>query len=140
MFTSETTVDVRYAETDQMGVVYHANYVVWMEVGRSQFVKDVGYNYAELEQQGYMSPVLSINVQYKTPVRYGQKAIIRTWLKSHSRVRTVYGYEISHEDGTVAVVAESEHTIVKKDNFRPVAFGKIAPEWDAKYHAIKELE
>lgn len=138
MFISETKVDVRYAETDQMGVVYHANYVIWMEVGRTQLLKDIGFNYADLEKDGYLSPVLSVHVQYKTPVRYGQTATIRTWVKEHTRVRTTYGYEIVHEDGTVAVTAESSHTVVKKDTFRPVAFSKIAPAWDAKYNEIKQ--
>lgn len=138
MFISETTVKVRYAETDQMGIVYHANYIIWMEVGRTKLIEDVGFNYAELEQQGYLSPVLDIQVQYKTPVRYGQTATVKTWVKDHSRVRTTYGYEIVHEDGTVAVTGQSTHTVVKKDTFRPVAFSKIAPEWDAKYNEIKE--
>ena len=137
MVINETAIEVRYAETDQMGVVYHANYVIWMEVGRTKLIEQIGFKYAELEAQGYMSPVLSINVQYKTPIRYGEKAIIRTWVKNHTRVRTTYGYEIVHEDGTIAVIGESEHTVVKKETFRPVAFHKIAPQWDAKYHEIK---
>lgn len=137
MVINETAIEVRYAETDQMGVVYHANYVIWMEVGRTKLIEQIGFKYAELEAQGYMSPVLGINVQYKTPIRYGEKAIIRTWVKNHTRVRTTYSYEIVHEDGTIAVTGESEHTVVKKETFRPVAFNKIAPQWDAKYHEIK---
>ncbi|MEE1132952.1 MAG: thioesterase family protein [Caryophanon sp.] len=137
MVINETTIDVRYAETDQMGVVYHANYVIWMEVGRTKFIEQLGYKYADLEKEGYLSPVLNIHVDYKTPVRYGQTVTVRTWVQAHSRVRTTYGYEIVHEDGTVAVTGQSTHTIVKKDTFRPVAFSKIAPEWDALYHEIK---
>lgn len=138
MFISETEIKVRYAETDQMGVVYHANYVIWMEVGRTKFIEDIGFNYAELEEQGYLSPVLDIQVQYKTPIRYGQTATVKTWVKEHTRVRTTYGYEIVHEDGTIAVTGQSTHTVVKKETFRPVAFSKIAPAWDAKYNEIKE--
>lgn len=59
-------IDVRYSETDQMGVVYHANYLVWMELGRTQFIRDLGFNYAEMEKDGILSPVIDINVSYKS--------------------------------------------------------------------------
>ena len=136
MFISEKQIEIRYAETDQMGVVYHANYLVWMELGRTQIVKDLGFNYAELEAQGYLSPVLDISIQYKQAMRYGQTATVRTWVQSHGRVKTVYGYEICHEDGTIAATAQSVHTLVKKDNFRPVSMAKIDAVWDAKYKEV----
>lgn len=65
MLVSTKEIEVRYAETDQMGVVYHANYIIWMELGRTQFVKDLGFNYAALEEQGVLSPVLDIQASYK---------------------------------------------------------------------------
>lgn len=136
MFVSEKQIEIRYAETDQMGVVYHANYLVWMEIGRTQLVKDAGFNYAGLEEQGYISPVLDLSIQYKKAMRYGQVATVRTWVETHSKLKTVYGYEILHEDGSIAATATSLHTLVKKDNFRPVALSKIDPEWDAKYLEI----
>ena len=102
MFLSEKEIEVRYAETDQMGVVYHANYVIWLEIGRTQLIKDLGFSYAGLEQDGYLSPVTNVNVNYKTPVKYGETVVIRTWIEKHSKLRTTYGYEIVHEDGTVA--------------------------------------
>ena len=102
MFVSEKQIEIRYAETDQMGVVYHANYVVWMEIGRTQLLEDLGFNYAKLEEQGYVSPVMDLSVQYKKAMRYGQTATVRTWVESHSKLRTTYGYEILHEDGSVA--------------------------------------
>ncbi|MEO4055103.1 thioesterase family protein [Solibacillus sp. CAU 1738] len=135
MFISEKQIEVRYAETDQMGVVYHANYIIWCEIGRSQLVKDLGFEYAQLERDGFLSPVLDFSVQYKAAMRYGQTATIRTWIESHSRLRTTYGYEILHEDGTVAATATSVHTLVKKENFRPIALSKISPEWEAAYVA-----
>ncbi len=133
MYVSEKEIEIRYAETDQMGVVYHANYLVWMEIGRTKLIEDLGFNYAGLEADGYLSPVTDLSIQYKAAMRYGEVATIRTWIESHGKLRTTYGYEILHADSTVAATAVSEHVVVRKDNFRPVSLRKIAPEWDAKY-------
>ena len=140
MFVSEKQVEVRYAETDQMGVVYHANYVIWCEIGRTQLVKDLGFDYAELERSGYVSPVLDLSVQYKKALRYGQTATVRTWIESHGRLRTTYGYEILHEDGSIAATAKSQHTLVHKETFRPVALRKIDETWDKKYTEVARTE
>ena len=139
MFVSEKQIEIRYAETDQMGVVYHANYLVWMEIGRTQLVNDIGFNYAGLEEQGYISPVLDLSIQYKKAMRYGQVATVRTWVESHSKLKTIYGYEILHEDGSVAATATSLHTLVKKDSFRPYPLSKVDLEWDAKYLEIAKV-
>ncbi|MCM3316392.1 acyl-CoA thioesterase [Rummeliibacillus stabekisii] len=140
MFVSEKEIEIRYAETDQMGVVYHANYVIWMELGRTQLIHDLGFSVTQLEEAGYVSPVMNVNVSYKAALRYGEKAIIRTWIVSQERLRTVYGYEIVHSDGTIAATATSEHIVVKKENFRPVAFERINPVWFNKYKEIAEIK
>ncbi|MHA6261109.1 acyl-CoA thioesterase [Sporosarcina sp. CAU 1771] len=140
MFVSEKEVEIRYAETDQMGVVYHANYLVWMEIGRTHIIKELGYTYAQLEADGYLSPVVDLSIQYKASMKYGQKALVRTWIESHGRLRTVYGYEIVHEDGTIAATATSEHVLVKKESFRPVSLQKVDPVWDAKYKEIQRMK
>lgn len=134
---SEKEIEIRYAETDQMGVVYHANYLVWMEIGRTKLIEDLGYEYAQLEADGYLSPVTDLSIQYRAALRYGQKALVRTWVEQHGKLRTVYGYEILHEDGTIAATATSEHVLVKKDTFRPVSLSKVDPAWDAKYKEIQ---
>lgn len=140
LFISEKEIEIRYAETDQMGVVYHANYLIWMEIGRSTLINELGFSYAGLEERGYLSPVIDISVKYKMAMRYGQIAKVRTWIESHSRLKTIYGYEILHEDGVIAATGFSEHVLVKKDNFRPVSLQKIDPVWDAKYHEVKKVE
>ena len=139
MFIAEKQIEIRYAETDQMGVVYHANYLVWMEIGRTRLISELGFTYAGLEEQGYLSPVIDLSIQYKAAMRYGQVATVRTWVESHGKLRTVYGYEILHEDGTVAATATSEHILVKKDRFRTIDFSKIDPVWDAKYPEIQRV-
>ncbi|ARD46904.1 hypothetical protein SporoP37_01125 [Sporosarcina sp. P37] len=137
MFSSEKEIEVRYAETDQMGVVYHANYLIWMEIGRTTLIKDLGYEYAQLERDGYLSPVTELSVKYKTSITYGETITVKTWVESHGKLRTVYGYEILHADGSIAATAVSEHVLVKKDSFRPVSLRKIHPEWDAAYLEIQ---
>ncbi|MGN1400618.1 MAG: acyl-CoA thioesterase [Bacillus sp. (in: firmicutes)] len=138
MLVSEREIEVRYAETDQMGVVYHANYLVWMEVGRTQLVKDLGFNYAEMEKEGVVSPVVEVNVKYKKPLTYGEKAIIHTWIEEYSPVKTKYGYKVFKEGGELAVEAESLHTCVKKDTFRPISLKRTFPEWHEAYERNKK--
>lgn len=138
MYISEKEIEIRYAETDQMGVVYHANYVIWLEMGRTQLIKDLGFSVTELEDAGYVSPVMNVNISYKAALRYGKPAKIRTWVKTQDRLRTVYGYEIFHEDGTIAATATTEHIVVKKDSFRPISMMKIDPVWYERYLEIAE--
>lgn len=140
MFISEKQIEIRYAETDQMGVVYHANYVIWMELGRTQLIRDLGLSYAGLEEQGYVSPVLDISMQYKKAMRYGQTATIRTWIEEHGKLKTMYGYEILHEDGSVAATGTSLHTLLRKSDFRPVSLSKIDPAWEANYQEAMKQE
>lgn len=140
MYISEKEIEIRYAETDQMGVVYHANYLVWMEIGRTNLIESLGFSYAGLEANGYLAPVTDLSIQYKLAMRYGQKATVRTWIESHGRLRTTYGYEIVHADGMIAATATSEHVVVKKENFRPVSLKKFAPDWDAKYTEVQRCQ
>src|SRR5699024_3871303 len=76
----ENKIEVRYQETDQMGVVYHGNYLVWFEIGRTKFVNELGLKYTELESLGYYSPVIDINIHFKKALTYGQVATVKTKL------------------------------------------------------------
>jgi acyl-CoA thioester hydrolase len=138
MLVSTKEIEVRYAETDQMGVVYHANYLVWMEVGRTTLVQDLGFNYAEMERDGIISPVMDIQISYKKPLRYGEKAIVNTWIDEYDGLRVSYGYEIFTMDGEIAVTAVSKHVCVKKENFRPVIIRKLYPDWHNAYEKAKK--
>jgi acyl-CoA thioester hydrolase len=138
MLVSTKEIEVRYAETDQMGVVYHANYLVWMEVGRTTLVQDLGFNYAEMERDGIISPVLDIKISYKKPLRYGEKAIVKTWIDEYDGLRISYGYEIFTMDGELAVTALSKHVCVKKESFRPVIIRKLYPDWHNAYEKAKK--
>ncbi|ARI77405.1 acyl-CoA thioesterase [Halobacillus mangrovi] len=129
----ETPIQVRYQETDMMGVVYHANYLVWFEIGRTAFIESLGFKYAEIEKEGVVSPVIDAQISFKNPVRYGEDTKVKTWVKHYDGLRVTYGYEVVHENGETAVSGETKHVIVKKDNFRPVSIRRSFPDWHAAY-------
>lgn len=129
----QTTVEVRYQETDQMGVVYHANYLVWFEIGRTKYIESLGFKYAEMEQHNIVSPVIDVHVSYKKAIRYGEKVVVETWLAHYDGIRTEYGYNIIAEDGEVAVSGTTKHVIVRKDTFRPLSLRKAFPDWHEAY-------
>ncbi|KGL40006.1 hypothetical protein BMT55_04660 [Listeria newyorkensis] len=130
----ESTIVVRYAETDQMGIVYHANYLVWMEIGRTDFLESIGLRYFDMEQEGYISPVLDVHISYKQAMKYGQKAVVKTWIKSYDGFRIVYGYEIRQEGGSeIHISGETEHIAVRKADFKPVSTRRAFPAWHEAY-------
>ncbi|MDQ0268615.1 acyl-CoA thioesterase [Cytobacillus purgationiresistens] len=138
MLVSSKEIEVRYAETDQMGVVYHANYFIWMELGRTQIVKDLGFNYAKLEEDGILSPVLDIQASYKKPLHYGEIAVVKTWIEEYDGLRFTYGYEIYNGDNELAVTGWSKHACVKKDSFRPISMRRKYPDWHEAYEKAKK--
>src|SRR5256714_2294077 len=80
---NETRIRVRYAETDQMGVVYHANYFIWFEVGRVEFMRQLGFSYREMEaNDGCCIAVVDARCRYKAPARYDDEVVVRTRLKN----------------------------------------------------------
>ncbi|WP_182199617.1 acyl-CoA thioesterase [Paraliobacillus salinarum] len=133
MMKVTTPIQVRYQETDQMGVVYHANYLVWFEIGRTAFVEALGFEYAVMEEQGVVSPVIDAHVYFNQPIRYGQKAYVHTFLDSYDGIRTTYRYEVTDEDGNIAVSGTTKHVIVKKENFKPTSLRRKFPEWHQAY-------
>ncbi|ENH96971.1 hypothetical protein J416_07827 [Gracilibacillus halophilus YIM-C55.5] len=134
----KTPIKVRYQETDQMGVVYHANYLIWFEIGRTAFIEELGFQYNDMEKEGIVSPVVHADMSFKHPIRYGQDAFVETWIQSYNGIRTVYGYNILDDQGEVAVSGQTEHVIVKKDNFRPLSLKKKFPHWHHAYQQALE--
>ncbi|WP_285766871.1 thioesterase family protein [Peribacillus sp. SI8-4] len=138
MFIAESDIEVRYAETDQMGVVYHANYLIWMELGRTKLITDLGFRYADMEADGILSPVMDIQASYKIPVRYGDKVKVKTWIDMYDGLRVIYGYEILNDKGEVAATGHSSHVCVKKDSFRPISIKRMFPDWHEAYEKNKK--
>lgn len=136
MAVYEKEIEVRYAETDQMGVVYHANYLVWFELGRSALLAAQGLDYAGLEQQGFLSPVISVEASFLSPVRYGEAVVIKTKVQAYDGLRTTYAYEV-WVDERLCVRGSSVHVCVRKEGFRPISIRRSLPQWDAVYERIK---
>ena len=116
----ETTVNVRYAETDQMGIVYYANYLVWFEVGRVAWCKAKGFHYAEMEStdKRYLM-VAEASCRYKAPAQFEEDIIIKTGLAKATDRTIHYRYEILKKStGQLLATGETTHVIVDL-NFRP---------------------
>jgi acyl-CoA thioester hydrolase len=104
------TVRVRYAETDQMGVVYHANYFAWFEIGRCELLRTIGQSYRDLESTGLSLPVIEAHCEYKSPARYDDELQVRTWGKLISPARVEFRYEICRPaDNVVNAVGRTVH-------------------------------
>ncbi|MFZ7942284.1 acyl-CoA thioesterase [Neobacillus sp. 19] len=137
-FVSTREIQLYYADTDMMGVIYHANYLKFFELGRTGFIEDIGYSYLSMEEMGYYAPVYDITITYKKPLRYGDQAFVKTWVELNDGIKTIYGYTIVNGGEEVCAVGTSTHIIVRKDNFRPTSFKKAFPEWYLKYEEIKK--
>ncbi len=112
--TFVTPIRVRYAETDAMGIVHHAVYPVWMELGRSDFLRAQGQSYAEWEARGVMMTVGELRIRYRAPARYDELVEVRTWIKEAGRRRIVFAYEVWRESTRLAE-GESHHIVTGPD-------------------------
>ena len=106
----ETEFHVRYAETDAMGVVHHATYLVYFEEGRSEYMRAIGSNYAEIEASGYQLPVVEAEVRFARSRSYGDRVSIRTWIEENRSRRVTFSYEVvAPENGEVLVTGRTRH-------------------------------
>ena len=94
------TLRVRYAETDQMGVVYHVHYLNWFEIGRTELIRDLGMPYRSIEAKGLLLPVLEVSAAYRQPARYDDRIAIYTRIGDFTNVRLEFAYEIRRLDET----------------------------------------
>lgn len=110
--TTETTLRVRYAETDRMGVAYYANYLVWFEVARADWLRARGWTYREMEEAGVKLPVIEAHCAYARSAHYDEALTIRTTAALHSPVRMEFMYEVIKEDGTPAATGRTMHAAI----------------------------
>jgi len=117
---NETRIRVRYAETDQMGVVYHSNHFIWFEVGRVELLRQLGFSYKEMEtQDDCFIAVVDARCRYKAPVHYDDEVVVRTYLKRVREKVIHFGYELVRADGA-QLLAEGETThIVASAQMKP---------------------
>ena len=103
----EITVRVNYSETDQMGVVYHARYLVWLDVARCEYIRAAGRSYASLEEQGFRLAVGDLRIRYRQPARYDDVVRVRCWVREAASRRITFGYLLDVPSREV-VVATAE--------------------------------
>jgi len=117
MESVSTQLRVRYAETDQMGVVYHANYIIWMEIGRVEYFRAQGIRYRDMERdEGILLVVVEAHCRYHSPARYDEEVTIRTWVEEAGPRMIRFGYEMTDAPtGRHLATGETKHVFCGSD-------------------------
>ncbi len=123
MLCQDITIRVRYAETDRMGLLHHANYLVYFEQGRTELLRSQGFTYKTMEDDGFLLVLTKASVKYKSPARYDEELTLRTIVTRTTAVRIEHRYEVIR-DG--AVIAEGETTLASVDREGRI---QALPEW-----------
>jgi acyl-CoA thioester hydrolase len=111
---------VNYSETDQMGFVYHANYLIWMDMARTEHLRERGATYKELEAQGIYLAVTDVRVRYRQPARYDDLVRVRCWVRDLASRRVTFGYAIERAE-TGEVLATAETALIALDSHRALS-------------------
>lgn len=119
LLKSNTSLRVRYGETDQMGYCYYGNYAQYFEVGRVEALRKMGMSYRELEENGIMLPVSKYSVEYLFPAKYDDLLTITTYITKLDGVRLTFDYEIHNEDQRLVSKASTTLVFVNKETMRP---------------------
>lgn len=132
----ETKVKVRYAETDQMGIVHHSNYYIWFEFARGEFINSSGVSYTKIEEEGVMLPLVESQCKYIKGAKYEDELTIRTSVEKLTGAKIVFNYEITRDnDGALIATGSTTHAFVTKD-FRLVNIKKQHPNIWKLFHRM----
>lgn len=137
--SSVTKLTVRYSETDAMGVVHHAVYPVWFEIARTDYIKALGYSYAEMEKKGVMLPVTGITVKYRLPARYDDSLSVISRITRLTPARVEFAYSLE-KDGVLLADGTSSHAFVSAETFKPLNFKTAMPEFYERLCAEAEKD
>lgn len=124
-FVAETSFHVRYAETDAMGIVHHASYIVYFEEGRSEYIRQRGSSYAQFERDGFYLAVSEVHARYHAPARYDDELTIKTWVSKVRSRSLTFQYEILSQTGERHVTGYSSHICITQDG----KVTRIPPDW-----------
>ena len=124
MYISETTIRVRYAETDKMGYVYYGNYAQYFEVGRVEALRDLKTSYKEMEDTGVMLPVYEFNIKYLKPAFYDDLLVIKTTIREIPTAKIKFDYEIYNQKGDLLTTANTSLVFINMAKNKPCS----APE------------
>jgi len=133
MYISETTVRVRYAETDQMGYVYYGNYTHYYEVGRVEALRQLGTSYKEMEDSGIMLPVYTCNLKYLKPALYDDLLVIKTTIKELPTLKITFDYEVYNQKNELLNVGNTTLVFINKATNRPCKAPEVFIEKIGKF-------
>ncbi len=129
MLYVDIPLTVRYAETDRMGIVHHSNYPVWFEVGRTEFIRQNGISYSEVEGNGILLPLLELKCKFISSSTYEDKIIVRTSIKSYTKTRLNFYYEVFKESNMNSPITTGETVHVwTNTNLRPINLQKYSED------------
>lgn len=121
-------IRVRYQETDQMGVVYHSNYFVWFEIGRTELLRSLGYNYRQLEEEGVYLPVINCEASYKSSAKYDDELVIESNIVEITGAKIIFEYKIYKKDNQdILAQGKTTHAFINKVG-RVINIKKINPK------------
>ncbi|WP_299782578.1 thioesterase family protein [uncultured Formosa sp.] len=120
MIINEIEIRVRYGETDQMGVVHHGNYALYLEMARTEWLRSLGVSYKEMEAQGIMLPVISMTLNYKKSAFYDEVIKVKTILKKQPSVKIDFDFEITNQEGELLVLANTVLAFINMETRRPM--------------------
>lgn len=126
MFTHRFNFRVRYADTDRMGIVYHSNYIIYFDTGRTEFLRALGFQYSQLEEEGIWFPVLEAGCKYKKPAKYDEEVTVETHIEELSRVKAKFGYKV-YRGEELLVEGYTLHGFTT-DKLKPIGLNKVRPD------------
>ncbi|MBQ8636388.1 MAG: acyl-CoA thioesterase [Clostridia bacterium] len=136
--TTTTLLEVRYAETDMMGIMHHSRYYPWFEVARTEFIKQVGMTYSEMERMGVMIPLTETEAKYISGLRYEEKAEVSCTLFELSAARCGFKYVVKRlSDGKITTTGITRHGFVDSE-FKAINLKKKFPEMYKRFESLLE--
>lgn len=134
--THRIEIEPRYSETDQMGIIYHANYFSWFDIARTRYVEQVGFKVHELEELGMLFVVLKAEIQYKKPAVFGRDVVIDTTCIKYTGVRTGYEFLVKDKETEELLVRGYVELGSTNKDLRVIPVSRIAPELDEAYKGL----
>lgn len=137
MFINETKLNVRYAETDKMGIVHHSKYYVWFEVARDEFISKLNITYKEIEDMGVMMPLIETHCKYLEGAKYGDEIIIKTSIEQLTGAKVVFKYEVFRaSDDKILAKGSTVQAFVSSNEFKIINIKRKYPELWSKINII----
>lgn len=140
MLTNITEVKVRFNEIDSMGILWHGHYVKYFEDGREAFGKQYDLGYFQVYEQGFMIPLIDLNCQFKSPIRYGDKVLVKTMFVNSPAAKIIFKYELYNKDsGVIYAKGRSEQVFLNKEKELHITIPPFFKDWKVT-HGIETTE